>query len=626
MASAEASAMGGAIPPFPPAARNGDAAAASAATANADAITAKRHQSLPPQQSAAVHISSPEPAELAHAAGAAEPKPPALPPSVTPSGRVRADPRSARHLHQVEELRNRMIGGAIAGDVSIRQAAVVQRNGDGDSKSQGKDEQSEQTKPSLPSPSEQRHLDQVEALRIRLMTGSMAGDASIRQAAVAERNATSSATRAVAADAEGSETKLPGTPALPHRNHPPKSKLGLRFHSKLTVNTAVGKAGGLLGSPGGPASPAPAGAKYSPLFDAWASTPSLHKHWPVDLKDPQAWYLTQEQFNGLCDLLGSSVSWKRAHVWAHVMLVQSERAAEERIRRKGIYVAPPNQASFHAFVHVYDIRMGAERRRNRMSLKKQFEALQTTHTGLYKEQVARLVSRQAPLLMLLPPKFALENDWPMMTENGRTEDVVSFDEFELWWKARMGLSECSLPVIPEYFAYKLQAMRTPIGDMHLPDKLAGKGESASTATAAAGKHGTGATGADAVVALGSSTPREKLPSRNGAELWKLAKKRVELLAKMAHDWGKLEDIYGHTEQHSIYQLELEKRSRCLVDKESQFSAGWDVAQVVFLMYVSVTVPIRACMGVDIVILSPGWWVDTLVDLYFIADLLLNFFT
>ena len=44
------------------------------------------------------------------------------------------------------------------------------------------------------------------------------------------------------------------------------------------------------------------------------------------------------------------------------------------------------------------------------------------------------------------------------------------------------------------------------------------------------------------------------------------------------------------------------------------------------MYVSVTVPIRACMGMDIVILSPGWWVDTLVDLYFIADLILNFFT
>ena len=469
MASAEASATGGAVPPLPPAARNGDAAAASTATANADAITAKRPQSLPPQQSAAVHISSPEPAALAHAAGAAdaaEPKPPALPPSVTPSGRVRADPRSARHLHQVEELRNRMIGGAIAGDASIRQAAVVQRNGDGDSKSQGKGEQSEQTKPSLPSPSEQRHLDQVEALRIRLMTGGMAGDASIRQAAVAERNATSGATRAVAADAEGSETQLPGTPALPRRNHPPESKLGLRLavnFAKLTVNTAVGKAGGLLGSPGGPASPAPAGAKYSPLFDAWSSSPTLHKHWPVDLKDPQAWYLTQEQFNGLCDLLGSSVSWKRAHVWAHVMLVQSERAAEERIRRKGIYIAPPNQASFHAFVHVYNIRMGAERRRNRMSLKKQFEALQTTHTGLYREQLAKLVSRQAPLLMVLPPKFALDSDWPMMTENGRTEDVVSFDEFELWWKARMGLNECSLPVIPEYFAYKLQVRGHIIG-------------------------------------------------------------------------------------------------------------------------------------------------------------------
>ena len=62
------------------------------------------------------------------------------------------------------------------------------------------------------------------------------------------------------------------------------------------------------------------------------------------------------------------------------------------------------------------------------------------------------------------------------------------------------------------------------------------------------------------------------------------------------------------------------------DPASKFSGIWDSLQVTFLFYVSWTVPLRACFGIEIDIPSWEWIVDSIVDLYFIADLLLNFST
>ena len=69
------------------------------------------------------------------------------------------------------------------------------------------------------------------------------------------------------------------------------------------------------------------------------------------------------------------------------------------------------------------------------------------------------------------------------------------------------------------------------------------------------------------------------------------------------------------------------------DPDSQFSMGWDLVSVLFLIYVCITVPIRACFPPNIDgnrdysnVLSLSWTVDTITDLYFIADLIMNFFT
>jgi len=54
------------------------------------------------------------------------------------------------------------------------------------------------------------------------------------------------------------------------------------------------------------------------------------------------------------------------------------------------------------------------------------------------------------------------------------------------------------------------------------------------------------------------------------------------------------------------------------DPDSGFSAFWDTLSVVFLLYVTATVPVRACFGVEDVLWSASFWFDLVVDLFFIS--------
>ena len=62
------------------------------------------------------------------------------------------------------------------------------------------------------------------------------------------------------------------------------------------------------------------------------------------------------------------------------------------------------------------------------------------------------------------------------------------------------------------------------------------------------------------------------------------------------------------------------------DPESNFSCIWDVAQLIFLLYVSCFVPLRTCFNIDYPMDSTWFVLDNIVDAYFIADLILNFRT
>lgn len=55
------------------------------------------------------------------------------------------------------------------------------------------------------------------------------------------------------------------------------------------------------------------------------------------------------------------------------------------------------------------------------------------------------------------------------------------------------------------------------------------------------------------------------------------------------------------------------------DPDSTFSAVWDLSSILFLGYVSVTVPLRACFDIGVPVMSFGFWFDNLIDFYFLID-------
>ena len=117
------------------------------------------------------------------------------------------------------------------------------------------------------------------------------------------------------------------------------------------------------------------------------------------------------------------------------------------------------------------------------------------------------------------------------------DEVVDWDAFEDWWKLRMGLTETNVPVIPEYFSYKLQELGYRKGDLSEP---------------------------------GASY-----------RLWWELRRRVELMVKMRGDWGNLQSTYGHAES-TFGEIPV---IGWVIDPDSDFSTRWDILQVLFLIYV-----------------------------------------
>jgi hypothetical protein len=60
--------------------------------------------------------------------------------------------------------------------------------------------------------------------------------------------------------------------------------------------------------------------------------------------------------------------------------------------------------------------------------------------------------------------------------------------------------------------------------------------------------------------------------------------------------------------------------------ESKLRLRWDAIQAVALLYVALMVPIRTGFFADPTVLSAGWWIELAVDIYFIADIVINFRT
>ena len=69
-------------------------------------------------------------------------------------------------------------------------------------------------------------------------------------------------------------------------------------------------------------------------------------------------------------------------------------------------------------------------------------------------------------------------------------------------------------------------------------------------------------------------------------------------------------------------------ARCIIAGQPwavRFATCWDLLQVAALFYVVILVPLRIGFSIYVVPYSDAWWLELVVDLYFIADIFLSMF-
>ena len=394
------------------------------------------------------------------------------------------------------------------------------------------------------------------------------------------------------------------------------------------------------------------------------------------------------------------------------------------------------ECNYSAFRHAFNMVRGAERRTERHAVRSAFMTMQSNPTGMKKQELGKFVKRMERHLLLLPPAFDLAADWETMVtmtqssgrqtrvteakkaetdaeareterpnprrlsrggksfsdmgsimqqtdetneKKARDEILISFPEFEKWWKFRMvrgraaampaaatctapplapilditlicccargnvsdrrvcpcggadsflaravhtylqGLWETSQQVIPEFFDYKLDELAVLNAYSELPE------HSINEHTARSEDKLAGAQLLRLKLRHGVLKANNK---RTGKEMWAAMKPKMHVITTVLKSWGDMDNKGSATS--GVHHAPLPWNIR---DPESTFSGCWDIASVVFLLYVCATVPIRACFPDNIEgnkshleIFSTTWCIDTITDIYFILDVILNFFT
>ena len=140
--------------------------------------------------------------------------------------------------------------------------------------------------------------------------------------------------------------------------------------------------------------------------------------------------------------------------------------------------------------------------------------------------------------------------------------------------------------------------------------------------------------------------RKKLPSGRTPEImWRRLAVLLRLLAERQTLWGDPRALYGQSDEEGdelsspttqlkekLDALAQEKRTaaklrRCFLRPDSKLRQAWDGSQVILLLYVLMTVPYRACFQLPTPALwTSEFWVELVVDVYFIIDIALNFRT
>ena len=243
------------------------------------------------------------------------------------------------------------------------------------------------------------------------------------------------------------------------------------------------------------------------------------------------------------------------------------------------------EVTFNQFKKWWFLKQEEERKDARKKARAIFDAIDIDNGGTLDKQevgaMAKIIAKKFPKIKLDPP-FDLDRDFAEMDEDG--EGNVTYDEFDAWWRDRTGDDAPDIPVLPESMVKKI-------------NDLASSGS------------------------LVRPSPDHQFSAN---ELWSYLRPRLKQLVDLQDMWGNLHNLYPTASTSSIF--EDKPIPPGVRDPDSEMAGYWDLAQVFFLLYVCVTVPFRTSMDISIEYTQTEFWIDVVVDVYFIIDLYYGFIT
>lgn len=302
-------------------------------------------------------------------------------------------------------------------------------------------------------------------------------------------------------------------------------------------------------------------------------------------------------------------------------------------------------ATFEEFSLWLEHSQTLNRRAVRREVKENFELFDRDHSGILDYGEFTQVVHKTQKFMNV--EVDLDADWAAISkvpigeanEVGEFEEGVTFNDFERWWKERAGVREPDIPVLPEFMVLRISDQTRSNGGWSgvAPGKTAGVKKTSSASPSRASRS---AEDYVAEPSKGTRTnphgpwTRDSPPSqewldwykdhhRDPFELWRNLGASLHTMVDMRRQWGDLHEMY-ETRAESLY--EVLPFPQWVRDPDSNFSAAWDVATIFLLFFVAMVAPIRAAFDLETECLGVAFWIDVLIDLFFITDVVLNFRT
>ena len=114
----------------------------------------------------------------------------------------------------------------------------------------------------------------------------------------------------------------------------------------------------------------------------------------------------------------------------------------------------------------------------------------------------------------------------------------------------------------------------------------------------------------------------------GSTSWDTGNRSLDRQATINPSFNRFNEDSSDSDDEMYVMADVTKllRDAKIMHPLGRFRKIWDLLQVLLLFYVAILVPYRICFDDDVVTYGKAFFLDVLVDMYFIVDVVLNFRT